>query len=221
MGDFSHLKNKKGEMIAKPLPQPTLPNLSVDDNDDDATSVIKRGPSPSPYAKDYHYGSDSKSVAPSYHTNPVGVDYSEYPPMPAYNGGYSQQAPGAYGQYNPSTTTFDEEPPQHYVYDDDYSSQVNLPATAAPISYQQTGAYGHTGMPENYVADIYDAYQGRATPAVRPPSDGVAGVARDVQDYPSHYAQPAYAYDYASYGDLYRQYQRHGEQGSHEYGQAM
>ncbi|KAF8558864.1 hypothetical protein OG21DRAFT_1404271 [Imleria badia] len=217
MGDFSHLKNKKGEMIAKPLPQPTLPNLSVDD-DDDATSVIKRGPSPSPYTS---YPSDNKSVAPSYHTNPTGVDYPDYPPMPAYNGGYSHQTSGAYGQYNPSTTTFDEQPPQQYGYDDDYSSQVNLPTTAAPISYHQTGAYGHTGMPENYTADIYDVYQGRATPAIRPPSDGVVGVARDVQDYPSHYMQPAYAYDYSSYGDPYRQYQRHEEQGSHEYGQAM
>lgn len=221
MGDFSHLKNKKGEMIAKPLPQPTLPNLSVDDDDADATSAVKRGPSPSPYAQDYHYPSDNKSMAPSYHTNPVGVDYSDYPPMPAYNGGYSQQAPGAYGQYNPSTATFDEEPPQRYMYDDDYSSQVNLSAAAAPISYQQTGTYGHPGMPENYVADVYDVYQGRPTPAVRPPSDGAVGIARDVQDYPSHYAQPAYAYDYASYGDPYHQYQRHGEQGSHEYGQAM
>ncbi|KAH0840046.1 hypothetical protein J3R83DRAFT_1013 [Lanmaoa asiatica] len=219
MGDYSHLKNKKGEMIGKPLPQPTLPNLSVDD--DDATSIIKRGPSPSPFAQDHRYASDNKSVAPSYHTNPAGVDYPDYPPMPAYNGGYSHQTPGAYGQYNSSTPTFDEEPPQHYAYDDDYSSQVNLPATAAPISYQQTGAYGYTGVSENYVADVYDVYQGRATPAVRPPSDGVVGVARDVQDYPSHYTQPAHAYDYASYGDPYYQYQRHGEQGSHEYGQAM
>ena len=36
MGDFSHLKNKKGELIAQPLPQPTLPNLSVDDDFDAA-----------------------------------------------------------------------------------------------------------------------------------------------------------------------------------------
>lgn len=217
MGDFSHLKNKKGEMIAKPLPQPTLPNLSVDD-DDDATSIIKRGPSPSPYTS---YPSDNKSVAPSYHTNPIGVDYPDFPPMPGYNGSYSHQTSGAYGQYNPSATTFDEQPPQQYGYDDDYSSQVNLPATAAPISYHQTGGYGHTGVTENYNADAYDVYQGRATPTMRPPSDGVVGVARDTRDYPSHYAQPAYAYDYASYGDPYRQYQRHEEQGSHEYGQAM
>ena len=160
-------------------------------------------------------------MAPSYHTNPSGVDYSDYPPMPAYNGGYSHQTPGAYGHYNPSTATFDEEPPQRYVYDDDYSSQINLSAAAAPISYQQTGTYSHPGMPENYVPDVYDAYQGRQAPPIRQPSNGAVGVTRDVQDYPSHYAQPAYAYDYASYGDPYHQYQRHGEQGSHEYGQAM
>ncbi|KAG9317577.1 hypothetical protein JVU11DRAFT_1785 [Chiua virens] len=218
MGDYSHLKNKKGEMIAKPLPQPTLPNLSVDD-DDDATSIIKRGPSPNPYGHEYRYNSDNKSVAPSYHTNPVGIDYGDYPPMPAY-GGYPHQTPGAYGQYNPSTTTFDEE--QRYVYEDDYSSQVNLPAAAAPVSYQQSGTYGHTGTSENYVADAYDVYQGRATPAIRQPSGGAMGVTRDVQDYPSHhYGQQAHVYDYSSYGDPYSQYQRHGEHGSHEYGQAM
>jgi len=214
MGDFSHLRNKKGEMIAQPLPQPTLPNLSVDDDDTDATSAVKRGPSPSPYTQDYRYAFDNKSVAPSYHTNPAGVDYSDYPIMPSYNGGYSHQTPGAYGQYNSSAATFDEEPSQRYAYDDDYSSQVNLPAAAAPVSYQPTAAHGHAGVPEN----VYDAYRSRQT---RPPSDGAAGVTRDVQDHPSHYAQPAYAYDYASYGDSYHQYQRHGEQGSHEYGQAI
>ena len=214
MGDFSHLKNKKGEMIAQPLPQPTLPNLSVDDDDSDATSAVKRGPSPSAYTQDYRYAFDNKSVAPSYHTNPVGVDYSDYPVMPSYNGGYPHQTPGAYGQYNSSAATFDEEPPQRYAYDDDYSSQVNLPAAAAPVSYQPTATYGHAGAPEN----VYDAHQGRQT---RPPHDIAAGMTRDVQDYPSHYAQPAYAYDYSSHGDSYHQYRRHGEQGSHEYGQAI
>lgn len=48
MGDFSHLKNKKGELVAQPLPQPTLPNLSVDD-DIDHTS--KRGQPPSTYTQ--------------------------------------------------------------------------------------------------------------------------------------------------------------------------
>jgi len=211
MGDFSHLKNKKGEMIAQPLPQPTLPNLSVFDDDDD-TPPAKRGPSPTSYAQDYHYASDGKSVAPSYHTNLAGTDYSEYPPMPAYNGGYSHQTSGGYGQYNPSTATFDEEPSQNYVHDDDYSSQVNLPATAAPVSYQQSGAYSHVRRPENYATDAYDVYQGRTMPATRPPSDNTAG---------GHFAQPAYAYDYTSYGDPYHQYQRHGEQGTHEYGHAM
>ncbi|KAF9226446.1 hypothetical protein BS17DRAFT_775638 [Gyrodon lividus] len=224
MGDYSHLKNKKGEMIAKPLPQPTLPNLSVDDDDDDAASIVKRGPSPSAYPQDYYHASDNKSIAPSYHTTHVGADYSDYPPMPAYNTGYSHQAPGAYAQYNPSMATFDQEPPQHHVYDDDYGSSVNLPATAAPISYQQAGpydAYGHPGMTGNYVADAHDVYQGRATPAIRPPSDGTPRVAHDVQDYPSHYTQRTYAHDYAACGDPYRQYQGRGEQGPHEYGQAM
>ena len=44
-GDFSHLKNKKGEFIAKPLPQPTLPNLSVDDDIDTSFFNNDRRPS--------------------------------------------------------------------------------------------------------------------------------------------------------------------------------
>src|SRR6266498_6028309 len=78
-GDFSHLKNKKGELIAKPLPQPTLPNLSVDD-DDDTSSMATRGPPPSTYTQDY------------LHAPEKGMDY---PPMPAYNPYSSHPAPGA------------------------------------------------------------------------------------------------------------------------------
>ncbi|KAF8192477.1 hypothetical protein BJ912DRAFT_1094915 [Pholiota molesta] len=53
-GDFSHLKNKKGDFIAQPLPQPTLPNLSIDD-DDDTSSMNTRADYPpmppyNPYA---------------------------------------------------------------------------------------------------------------------------------------------------------------------------
>ncbi|EMD40630.1 hypothetical protein CERSUDRAFT_111210, partial [Gelatoporia subvermispora B] len=116
-GDFSHLKNKKGELIAKPLPQPTLPNICLDD-DDDTASIRTRGPAPSAYTaqNDYYY-TDRKG--PEY-----GADYSpqEYPPMPGYNQSYG---------FNPSVGTLPDEQPQ---YDDDYGSVAHLPMSAAPFA---------------------------------------------------------------------------------------
>ena len=132
-GDFSHLKNKKGEFIAKPLPQPTLPNLSVDD-DDDTTSIRTRtaAPAPSTYAATDYY-SDYK----------VAMDYpADYPPMPAYAGGYHQ--------YNNSLGTLPDQPQQ--MYDEDHASQVHLASAGAP--------YGHS---EGYAYDQYDQYRSAST----------------------------------------------------------
>ncbi|KAH7916346.1 hypothetical protein BJ138DRAFT_1140135 [Hygrophoropsis aurantiaca] len=221
MGDYSHLKNKKGVMIAKPLPQPTLPNLSVDDDDDDTASLRTRGVPPSGYQQDYYYGSDQKSIAPSYHTTSGTVDYStDYPPMPAFNPNYSHQAPGAYAHYNSSMATFDDEP-QHQLYEDDYNSAVHLPAAAAPLSYRNDSGnhdpYGHNAG--NYVADAHDVYQGTA--GIRSPSEGGRrGLAHDVQDYPSQNYAQAYPHEYPAYGEGYNQY-GHAEHGGHDYGQAM
>lgn len=67
-GDFSHLKNKKGELIAQPLPQPTLPNVSLDD-EEDAGSMRSRGPAPGAYGGGKEYGLDYPPM--------------DYPPMPA------------------------------------------------------------------------------------------------------------------------------------------
>ncbi|KAI6105675.1 hypothetical protein EDD16DRAFT_1582153 [Pisolithus croceorrhizus] len=199
MGDYSHLMNKKGEMIAKPLPQPTLPNLSVDD-DADTASVTKRG-LPGAFAQDYYHGSDSKSIAPSYHTNPGGGDYADYPPMPPYSVTYSQQ-----GISN------------HVGDIDDYSSSTNLPAAAAPTAYRHD-PYGTMGVAGAYSTDVHELYQGRASPGIRPPSEG--GVTRDVQDYPSHPQPHLYVNDYGHYGDPYRQYQGYGEQDAYGYGRAL
>ncbi|EGO01830.1 hypothetical protein SERLA73DRAFT_177366 [Serpula lacrymans var. lacrymans S7.3] len=208
MGDYSHLKNKKGELIAQPLPQPTLPNLSVDDDADDASS-LRREPS-NAMNKEYYYSSDNKSLAPSYHTHAGNTDYSlDYPPMPAYNQGYSShQAPGAYAQYNSSMPTFDEDP---QLYDDDYSSTMHLPTAAAPIASQRTdiplqNPYGNS----DYYGDAHDVYQGRGVPGgdyrqpapyttgIRPPSDGERRDYADAHDY-SH--QNYSGYPAAAYGE--------------------
>ena len=131
-GDFSHLKNKKGEFIAKPLPQPTLPNLSVDDDIDDAASMRTRGPPASTYTGTDYY-SDYKADYSDYST----LDYP--PPMPGY-------AKTGYHQYNNSIGTLPDQPQMHY--DDDVASQTHLAAAAAPFaqddqySVNQYSAYG-------------------------------------------------------------------------------
>ena len=144
-GDYSHLKNKKGEFIAKPLPQPTLPNVSVDDVDDTA-SIRTRGPAPSTFTNTDYY-SDYKSE--------YANDYPplDYPPMPAYAGGYHQ--------YNNSLGTLPDQPQQ--MYDDDHASQTHLPAAAAPFgqaddhhsSMQSHSAYGGYNS--------YDPYRSAST----------------------------------------------------------
>lgn len=138
-GDYSHLKNKKGELVGKPLPQPTLPNISVDDHLNDAASIRSRGPSPSQYTADYYYASDAKSAI-------------DYPPMPAYNQPYSQhQDPNnVYAHYNPSATTLHED------YPDEYASTTHLALGAASYGQQNEPSYQSPG----YVADPYDVYSG-------------------------------------------------------------
>ncbi|KAF9534802.1 hypothetical protein CPB83DRAFT_729861, partial [Crepidotus variabilis] len=156
-GDYSHLKNKKGELVAQPLPQPTLPNLSVDD-DDDAASVVTRGPPPSAYSQDQYYHNEKM----------------DYPPMPAYNPYSNHPNPGA-PQFNPSMTGFDDlgGPPQHgYGYDDNEST-ANLTSSAAPFARDPIDRYNSpysAGTPASSAHGTYDSadvYQGRAayTPA--------------------------------------------------------
>jgi len=195
MGDYSHLKNKKGEMIATPLPQPTLPNLSVDDEDDSSSMNTRVAPNSAVYAKDNYYYSSDKG--------------SDYPPMPAYNQPYlTHQAPGAYGQYNPSQATLGDDYQHQYTFDDDNESTAYLPAAAAPFAQQHI----EHPTPNLYVSTVGlggDSYldpHGRTAPnremAHRsPPGSGGVGpppsspislglAYDDVQDYPSHISGP-------------------------------
>ncbi|OJT10218.1 hypothetical protein TRAPUB_13323 [Trametes pubescens] len=147
-GDYSHLKNKKGELIAKPLPQPTLPNVSIDDDRDDVASVRTRGPPPSTIAgqSDYYYADYKAPVD-------YGVEYPplDYPPMPAY----AQQS--GYHQYNGSVGTLPDSP--QMPYDDDHASQVHLSSAAAP--------FGHT---DDHSSTQHSAYGGYESYDYRSPS---------------------------------------------------
>jgi len=189
MGDYSHLKNKKGEMIATPLPQPTLPNLSVDD-EDDSSSMNTRVAPPSAYAKDnYFYSSDNGG---------------DYPPMPAYNQPYSaHQSPVAYGPYNPSQATLADDYQYQYKYDDDNESTAYLSAAAAPFAQQHPGpnSYGNAPVGGDSYLNPHDVYQGRVAshrePARQsPPNSGsgrppsVAGLAYDDVQQPATYHEP-------------------------------
>ncbi|KAI0750915.1 hypothetical protein C8Q80DRAFT_1217821 [Daedaleopsis nitida] len=181
-GDFSHLKNKKGEFIAKPLPQPTLPNVSVDDNDDTA-SMRTRGPAPSTYTGTDYY-SDYKGPSD------YGNDYPplDYPPMPAYAGAIIR-------------------------YDDEYSSQMHLPAAAAPFA--QTDDH-HSSMQHSAYGgyDSYDPYRSAsAAPDYR--SGSTAPDYRVAPDYRSGSIAPDYrsgsvAPDYRSASAA--PYGQHGQQ---------
>lgn len=155
MGDFSHLKNKKGELIAKPLPQPTLPNLSVDD--DDRSSMATRAPpstyAPSTYTPDYYYQSE-KTV--------------DYPPMPAYNPYSTHPAPGA-PSYNPSFGYEEQYTyPSPRPHDEDNEIPARLAQSAAPFARdpldRQASPYYAQSFHGNNPVDVF---QGRAahTPA--------------------------------------------------------
>ncbi|KAI0335579.1 hypothetical protein GY45DRAFT_1413167 [Cubamyces sp. BRFM 1775] len=224
-GDFSHLKNKKGELIAKPLPQPTLPNVSIDDDFDDASSMRTRGPAPSTMGQsDYYSYTDYKTPAAA----DYGVDYPplDYPPMPAYAQG------GAYHQYNGSIGTLPDTP-QGGAYDDEYASQLHLPSAAAPFgvaddhhsspvsqqSPQHAGYGGYEYDPYRAASTAPDYRSGSVAPDYR--SGSVAPDYRSgsvAPDYSSGTAAPDYrsastAPDYRSASTApYGQHQQYGQQ---------
>ncbi|KAG6857330.1 hypothetical protein H0H87_005633 [Tephrocybe sp. NHM501043] len=167
-GDFSHLKNKKGEMIAQPLPQPTLPNLSVDDDLDDTASMNTRGPPSSTYTHDYyHYNSDKNSMAGD-----------SLPPMPAYNPYSTHQVPGSHTHFQASAMSLgnDDNYQHRQMYDDDNESTAHLTAAAAPFSHQSPVErsrsagipYGHPGPAVGNNYDPHDVYHGRAAVTPQP-----------------------------------------------------
>ncbi|KAJ3892904.1 hypothetical protein GG344DRAFT_44367 [Lentinula edodes] len=198
MGDYSHLKDKKGKMLGKPLPQPTLPNLSVDD-DDDRSSIRTRGPPPSTYTQDSNY---------YYHDK--GGAYP--PPMPAYNPYSANQSPGSYPYINPSQPALSREDYQSGYEEDD---TTGLAVAAAPFAQQsQTYLNAHSSSLTNPYSpgptggtgfNAHDVYQGRDSD-----HDGLAyysnshsetseGLAYDQDSQPQ---QGGYHQDYVPHHDM-------------------
>jgi len=150
-GDFSHLKNGKA------LPQPTLPNISLDD--DDTNSVTTRTAAPSTYTQDY-YNSEKYSVT------------GDYPPMPAYNPYSTHQGSTAHFQQSSASIAHDDPAfynNQHGFYEEDNESKAHLTTSAAPFSQyspidrtRTPGAQSQHGYFDgNY--DPHDVYSGRAS----------------------------------------------------------
>lgn len=166
-GDYSHLKNKKGEIVGTPLPQPTLPSLTLDDDDfDDVASYRTRTPGPPGGMYSDASSAYQSDAASGYHNyyNEKSTDY--VPPMPAYNPYSTVQ--GSDVNFQASQGSFGVDMRQQY-YDDDQDSQANLnypshdisrPGTAPPYQQQQQQAA---------YLNPADVYGGRA------PSPGPAG----------------------------------------------
>jgi len=200
MGDYSHLKNKKGELIAKPLPQPTLPKLTVDD--DDSSSVATRVPpsnaSTYNHTQDYYYNAE-KSM--------------DYPPMPAFNPYSHHPAPGA-PSYNPSFGHEDQyNYPSSRPYDDDSDSIAKLRPSPLPFSHDPMDRQGSPYVTPSTQGNRSDVYQGHPySPAPsqtrhampppieheRQPSSGSSvglaydeGYSNDHQTQPTHPVQPS------------------------------
>ncbi|TRM67960.1 hypothetical protein BD626DRAFT_394366 [Schizophyllum amplum] len=176
MGDFSHVKDG-----AKALPQPTLPQLSVDDDDDAASTM--------------HGASSTYNTykAPSTYTAQTGDNYyyadkGEFPPpMPPYNPYSTAQAPSVYG-FNGSQATFAEDP-NAYSYDDDNESHAHLVSSAAPVavSTPTVASYGYpTDRPGTAAPDPYQQQQNYGY------YDGAHGDAAQQDAYGGYGQQDAY-----------------------------
>lgn len=88
-GDFSHRTDKNG--VVRNAPQPTLPQISLDDDDDTtlaATKSVKYAASMRTGQESY-WGSDYKDDQSAVYGN--GPDY---PPMPAYDPNAYPPQPG-------------------------------------------------------------------------------------------------------------------------------
>ncbi|KAH8118585.1 hypothetical protein DFH11DRAFT_1502410 [Phellopilus nigrolimitatus] len=190
-GDFSHLKNKKGELVHNPLPQPTLPDIKLDDEDfDDSTSIRTRATGVNDY---YNYGADYKST--------YANDFP--PPMPAFNQQYGYDNK-AYSSYPPSVHTSPDDPSVYYG--DQYDSRTNLTAAAAPVA-RQANNQSPMGNPHSaaynggYGQDAHNYGYGQE-------AVGAYAIGGDANEYVQH----GQAYTHNGYG-----YEQEHGQGGHAY----
>lgn len=134
-GDFSHRTDKNG--VVRNAPQPTLPQISLDD--DDATTLA--APKSVKYAASFRTGQESYWGS-DYKDDQNGVygGGPDYPPMPAFDPNAYPPQPGytaAYASSHGHDTGYEE-------YRNGYGNdQYNSPAQPGYDAYGQNG-YGQT-----------------------------------------------------------------------------
>jgi len=88
-GDFSHLMGRNGEQIRKPIPQPTLPKIQLED--DMVTASSQRGLGGDPNYASSYATSTAKDEYYAPHSDYPPTEYP--PPMPVYDDNYYYQHP--------------------------------------------------------------------------------------------------------------------------------
>jgi len=147
-GDFSHYRNKKGEMVGAPLPQPTLPNISLDD---ESEPPYWQGDQKSDFKVDH-----KSQYEASVYSGRGAPEYAmDYPPMPMYPfqqgyAGSAQSLPGEGSAYEGGSV---------YEYD-------QLAYGSAPM--------GQGGMPNPYSPPAANAQYDHAPYEAQPPYPGRA-----------------------------------------------
>lgn len=133
-GDFSHLKNKQGQIVGTVLPKPTLPNVSLDDEEVKPQRPKMATPAPSWPPTDYS-STDYAST--------VNLDYPDYPPpMPEYQP-YSHALPpqGQYHGYAQSVGTLPQDEGFDKYDEAEYGSTYHL--TSATNTVPPTDVVQH------------------------------------------------------------------------------
>ncbi|EJU06523.1 hypothetical protein DACRYDRAFT_19639 [Dacryopinax primogenitus] len=186
-GDFSHYKNKGNG----PLPQPTLPKLSVEDDYE------------SGYQVEQDQWSDFKSPLPDYPPPPIDHPSNPtYPPYPQQHGAYAPNTGYAERQYVPySSTSLDEN-----TYDavSEYGSSHHLVMHGG-------SAYGDSKVSLQSPEQQRVAYAPNAYVEAdrRPQRRQSIGVAYEEQDYVAYYQQEE-VYDGSQHGRQRSQVGPHG-----------
>lgn len=118
-GDFSHLKNKQGQIVGNVLPKPTLPNVSLDD-DEEVKPQRPKLTTPAPSWPPTDYSSTD-------YASTVNLDYPDYPPpMPEYQS-YSHASPqGQYYGYAQSVGTLPQDEGFDKYDEAEYGSTYHL-----------------------------------------------------------------------------------------------
>jgi Fungal potassium channel len=221
-GDFSHLRNKKGEIVGAAIPQPTLPMLDIDVLKDDGK------PRP-PKVKRSSVGS---SIAPGVRDDMLGfpAESPAFPPVTFHGAPAPGSSLGHYGDYDA---------PMYSA--DDNASNAHLMAFAGPAGGSTSSLHsaspdvypvqvkGHGGLPGAgygpsgwYADQPNQMHAQRSTPAQQnvmanagldypppPATNGVSGL-----DYPPPDISAYMPYSEEPFPPIQPGYMHHTQQGS-------